>query len=279
MGGGSSYVLGGNLPDLGLFARPPGVNADGSSLARAGGRVGAVAVRPGGPVPADRHARRHRGRPQPAARPWRAHPLPVPGVGPIPASGVTSVIANVTAVDVTAAQLLHRLPRLDHPAVDVEPQRRPGRPVPNLVLMGVGNDGCIEVFNSHGCANCLVDVFGYTTTTAGDRFTSLTPARLFDTRTGEGIRPGKVAGPDAGRRPGRRPPRHPGEWCDRRRDEPDRDRTRIVGVDAGDPDRRDGRDHVERELLARRHRAEPRDLQTRCGWPDHDRRLTARART
>ena len=41
----------------------------------------------------------------------------------------------------------------------------PGRPVPNLVVMGVGADGCIEVFNSHGYAHCLVDVFGYCTET------------------------------------------------------------------------------------------------------------------
>jgi len=71
----------------------------------------------------------------------------------------------------------------------------PGRPVPNLVVMGVGADGTIEVYNSHGSTHCLVDAFGYFTEAAGDRFTPITPQRLFDTRTGEGGVPtGKLAG-------------------------------------------------------------------------------------
>jgi hypothetical protein len=51
------------------------------------------------------------------------------------------------------------------------------------------------VYNSHGSAHCLVDAFGYFTESAGDRFTAITPRRLFDTRTGEGgVQIGKLAG-------------------------------------------------------------------------------------
>jgi hypothetical protein len=64
--------------------------------------------------------------------------------------------------------------------------------VPNLVVMGVGGDGCVEVFNSAGSAHCVVDVFGYFSTTTGDRFTAVAPSRLFDTRDGLGVRPGKL---------------------------------------------------------------------------------------
>ncbi len=58
--------------------------------------------------------------------------------------------------------------------------------------MGVGADGFIDVFNSHGTTNCIVDVFGYFTPSAGDRFVPLSPSRLFDTRSGQGVRAGPV---------------------------------------------------------------------------------------
>jgi hypothetical protein len=51
------------------------------------------------------------------------------------------------------------------------------------------------VFNSHGETHCLVDVFGYVDTTAsgGATFHPVTPARLFDSRTGDGVRVGVFA--------------------------------------------------------------------------------------
>ena len=47
-------------------------------------------------------------------------------------------------------------------------------------------------FNSTGTAHCLVDVFGYFSASTGDRFNPVSPARLYDTREGNGIRAGKV---------------------------------------------------------------------------------------
>jgi hypothetical protein len=68
----------------------------------------------------------------------------------------------------------------------------PDRSVPNLVVMAVGSDGCIDVYNANGTAHCVVDVFGYFSTSAGDRFTAVQPGRLFDTRSGQGVRAGKL---------------------------------------------------------------------------------------
>lgn len=192
MGGGSSTVLGGNYENLNLFARPPGVNADGSVS------PGPAIVSPPSrfvPVVPFRLIDTRDGTGGALNRvlgPGERIRCQVAGVGPIPASGVTAVIANVTAVDASDLNFF-----TVYPGSTIRPSTSnlnagPGRPVPNLVMMGVGDDGSIEVFNSHGYAHCLVDVFGYCTATAGDRFTPLTPARLFDTRTGEGIRPGKV---------------------------------------------------------------------------------------
>ena len=58
--------------------------------------------------------------------------------------------------------------------------------------MGVGADGTIEVFNSHGSAHCLVDVFGYSPRGPASGSRRSHRHRLFDTRTGQGIRPGKM---------------------------------------------------------------------------------------
>jgi hypothetical protein len=105
---------------------------------------------------------------------------------------VKAVIANVTAVE--ASQAMHFTV---WPSGTTRPQTSnlngsPGRPVPNLVVMGVGADGCIGVFNSHGATHCLVDVFGYVDATGGGgtTFEPVTPARLFDSRRGLGIRQG-----------------------------------------------------------------------------------------
>ena len=122
----------------------------------------------------------------------------IAGVGEVPPDGVTAVVANITAVD---ASELHYFTA--YPGGTVKPATSnvnggPGRAVPNLVTVGVGLDGHIEVFNSHGHAHCLVDVFGYYTSqftggvVAGDRFVALSPQRLFDTRTGQGVPAGKL---------------------------------------------------------------------------------------
>ena len=193
MGGGSSSVLGGSFENLGLFARPPGVNADGSvspgpAVVSAPSRLVPVVpfrlvdTRDGTGGALNR-----------VLGPGERIRCQVAGVGPVPASGVTAVIANVTAVDASQVNFFTVYPGSTIRPLTSNLNAGPGRPVPNLVLMGVGDDGCIEVYNSHGYVHCLVDVFAYCTATAGDRFTPLTPSRLFDTRTGVGVRAGKVA--------------------------------------------------------------------------------------
>ena len=117
----------------------------------------------------------------------------VRGVAGIPAEA-TAVVANVTGVGATSLGFM-----TVHPGGSTLPSTSslnlaPGRPVPNLVVMGIGTDGCVDVYNAHGAAHCLVDVFGYFHPSAGDRFTPLDPLRLFDSRTGQGIRSGKVNG-------------------------------------------------------------------------------------
>lgn len=193
MGGGAASVLGGSFENLGLFARAPG-QAGGVPIALAPAQVSAPSVLV--PVPPFRTIDTRDGTGGVMARALEAGEtmrVPVAGVGALPAAGVTAVVANVAAVDCSEPNYFTVYPGSTMRPFTSNLNAGPGRPVPNLVVMGVGSDGCVEVFNSHGAAHCLVDVFGYFTTGDGDRFAPLSPTRLFDTRTGQGIRAGKLA--------------------------------------------------------------------------------------
>ena len=150
-----------------------------------------------------------------------------------------------------AADVLHRLPRFDGAAATSNINGGPGRPVPNLVVMGVGDDGCIEVFNSHGETHCLVDVFGY--------FTSRAPATGSSPLARAGCStpapaPASAAARSAdrtnGRRAGGRQGRRAGHRCHGGRDEPDGHRARRPRLPQGHADGRGRARHLQRQLLS-----------------------------
>ncbi|MEU8762294.1 hypothetical protein [Streptomyces sp. NPDC048659] len=116
--------------------------------------------------------------------------LKVAGVRGVPATGVTAVVMNVTAVAPTASGF-----------VTVHPDGQPlptasninytaGETLPNLVVVPVVN-GSVALRNSAGTIDLLADVTGYFTAT-GAGFTATEPVRLLDTRTGLGARAGAV---------------------------------------------------------------------------------------
>ena len=189
LGGGGSEALGGNYADLGLFSGP------GAWHRRLAGSLGPAVV-----TDRRRSCRSLRSGCSirvmaPAA--WYSASSALVSGSPSrsPVSGrspprAVAVVANVTAVDVTQTNYFTVYPGSTPPATS-NLNARPGRPVPNLVVMGIGSNGCVDVFNSHGTAHCLVDVFGYFTASGGD-LVPVSPSRLFDTRTGHGIRAGKV---------------------------------------------------------------------------------------
>ncbi len=192
LGGGSSEVLGGNFENLGLFARGPG------RLPGGGVEAGpAVLTAPSmfTPLTPKRIADTRDGMggvPKRKLRAGETVRVKVTGVGGVPKSGCTAIVANVAAVDATTSMYFTVFPGSTARPKTASLNGRPGRPVPNLVVMAVGTDGAVEVFNSHGETHCVIDVFGYFAEGAGDRFTPLQPARLFDTRSGAGIRKGKL---------------------------------------------------------------------------------------
>ena len=124
-----------------------------------------------------------------ALGPGESRSLQVPGTGGtagVPATGVSAVVVNLTVTRPTATSYL-----------TVYPGGQPLPPASNLnflagetranrVIVPVGADGTIRIFNRAGTVHVIVDVNGWYTgpgsVTGGSRFVGLTPSRFEDTR-------------------------------------------------------------------------------------------------
>jgi hypothetical protein len=137
------------------------------------------------------------GAPAGAVAPSGVVSLQVTGRGGVPGSGVSAVVLNVTVTEPTASGYV---------SVYGDATTRPlvsnlnyvkGQVVPNLVVAPVGTNGKVALFNgSPGTTQLVADVSGYFLSgepTASGAFSSLTPARLLDTRSGVGAPMGAVA--------------------------------------------------------------------------------------
>ncbi len=191
LGGGSRDVLGADYENLGLFHGGPGASGGwptspppvvgGSSTLTPMQPFRIVDTRDGtGGVPT---------RPLAAQETIRVQ---ISGVNGIPTTGVTAVVANVVAVDATTPMHFRIFPGGTPLPASANLNGGPGRPTPNLSLVKLGDDGTIEVYNSHGSTHCVIDIFGYTSVADDTRFVPAGPVRLFDTRDGTGIREGKI---------------------------------------------------------------------------------------
>ncbi len=110
------------------------------------------------------------------------------GVGPIPASGVSAVIINITATEVAGPSFVTVWP--DGPISDTSSINisEAGETAANTVIVPVGADGAIRLFTLRS-AHLIGDVVGYVTDDTAPLddeglFVATTPARLFDTRPG-----------------------------------------------------------------------------------------------
>ncbi|MGD9794375.1 MAG: serine protease [Acidimicrobiia bacterium] len=102
---------------------------------------------------------------------------------------VTSVVMNVTAVAPTDDGFLTVFPSDAAVPGTSNVNFVRGQTIPNLVMVKLGADGAVKVFNYAGSTHVLFDVVGYTTSAAtngaGQMF-PVTPTRIFDTRNGTG---------------------------------------------------------------------------------------------
>ena len=111
----------------------------------------------------------------------------VAGVGPIPVSGVSAVALNITAVGTSTNGFLTAYPAGTTRATVSSLDWTAGETVPNRVVVKVGTNGAVTLYNNSGTTNFIVDVTGYytdgsSTGEAGSLFNPLTPARILDTR-------------------------------------------------------------------------------------------------
>ena len=110
----------------------------------------------------------------------------VTGAGPVPASGVSGVILNVTATHTTASSFFTVWPDGVTKPVASNVNWTAGLTIPNRVFVPVGSNGKVDIYNGAGTADVIVDVSGYFTdgTASGRYFTPRNPVRILDTRPG-----------------------------------------------------------------------------------------------
>ena len=103
--------------------------------------------------------------------------LPVAGAGGVPAAA-TAVALNVTVTDPTASGFVTVWPAGAAQPVASNLNFVPGQTVPNMVTVGLGAAGAVQVFNSNGNTQVIVDVAGW----FDGGYHPLVPSRIMDTR-------------------------------------------------------------------------------------------------
>ena len=127
--------------------------------------------------------------------------LAVTDVAGIPAVGVTAVALNVTVTDTTSGGYLTVSPTgATRPFVS-NLNWAAGATVANMVVATVGAGGAVELYNSHGSTEVVVDVVGWFDDGSGPAgpgglFHPVSPDRALDTRDGTGA-PAAPLGPDS----------------------------------------------------------------------------------
>lgn len=109
--------------------------------------------------------------------------LQVTGRGGVPAAGVTAVAVNVTAVKPTSSGYLTVWQVGVTQPTASNLNFRAGVTRANAAVVPVSNGGKIQIFNSAGTTDVLVDVVGYFGPVGTTKFSPLTSTRLLDSRS------------------------------------------------------------------------------------------------
>jgi hypothetical protein len=120
--------------------------------------------------------------------------LTVAGGGTGAPAGASAVVLNVTVTNTTAASYLTAYPAGAAQPLASNLNWVGGQTVPNLVTVPVGNSDQVSFFNGVGSTDLVVDLEGYFAAPNGaaGEFQPLTPARVLDTRAGNGAPTAKV---------------------------------------------------------------------------------------
>jgi hypothetical protein len=87
--------------------------------------------------------------------------LAIAGNGPTPNAGVLGVVLNVTVTGPTAASYLTAWPDGESRPLASDLNFTAGQTVPNMVVVKVGADGKINLYNAGGSTDVVVDVMGW----------------------------------------------------------------------------------------------------------------------
>ncbi len=116
--------------------------------------------------------------------------LQVAGRGGVPAVGAGAVVLNVTAVAATASSFVTVWPKGAARPLASNLNVGPGDTVPNLVVVKLGAGGKVSLFNAFGEMDLIADVAGWFP--EGEGLEPLVPARVLDTREGNGAPKARV---------------------------------------------------------------------------------------
>ena len=117
------------------------------------------------------------------------------GSGTVPTTGVTAVVATVTALKATGNGYLQIFPAAGGLPSVSNLNYRTGQTVPNLVTVPVAANGQVDIHSyiynqaSTGSVQVLMDISGYYTTSVtgtSGLFNPITPVRIADTRANSG---------------------------------------------------------------------------------------------
>jgi len=185
LGGGSSTVMGATYASLGLFEAAPGagVATSAAPVSVLGDYVGVN--------PARLYDSRTSNRSLPLGAGTTAE-VQVLGAGGLPASGVTAVALNVTAVGATGSSSFSVWPAAGTKPEVANVSVPTGFAMGSLVVVAPGAGGRVSITNDLGASHCVVDVVGYFRTAAANRLQSIAPFRAMDTRNGTGGRSGAL---------------------------------------------------------------------------------------
>ncbi len=134
------------------------------------------------------------GAPQAKVAPYTSSRVQIGGNGGIPA-GVTAVVLNVTVTNTTSGGHITAFAEGDEKPTTSNLNFAPGQSVPNLVIVPVGANGYVDLYNGGWeSVDLIADVTGYFTQSDSNGYTPMAPVRSVDTRSGLGTAKGQVPG-------------------------------------------------------------------------------------
>ncbi|WP_088984182.1 hypothetical protein [Micromonospora echinospora] len=118
------------------------------------------------------------------------------GVGGVPASNVSALMVEITAIGPTASTALTVFPDGATRPVGASLNVSAGQTLSNSAVVQVGTNGKLAVHNSAGSTHVKLDVQGYFTTSTGSTGAGFVPIKhtyIVDTNVGQGTTAGTIA--------------------------------------------------------------------------------------